>query len=311
MRPMSSAIHKRPAAIVALLAWTGSGLGACGVPNAPSAPSNAISDPVSEPASASPTSTDEVSASRGGPAGSRTDDASGETRAEQLTALYQRVVSAPDRDEADRALDAGRKPEQLLAFFEIQPGDRVAELGAGGGYTAELLSRVVGPEGEVYGQNSQFLLQRFAEKPWSERLSKPVMSNVVRLDRDFDSPLPDTVRSLDAVLNVLFYHDTVWQGVDRSAMNRNIFAALAPGGVYGIVDHSASPGSGTRVTESLHRIEESVLRQEVEAAGFVLEASADFLRNPKDARDWSASPRTAAEQRGTSDRFVLKFRKPR
>ena len=86
----------------------------------------------------------------------------------------EKVVAAPDRSDADRALDAGRFPAEMLAFFGIRPGMRVAELGAGGGYTTELLARAVGPTGRVYGQNSKFVLERFAEKPWSERLAKPV-----------------------------------------------------------------------------------------------------------------------------------------
>jgi predicted methyltransferase len=93
-------------------------------------------------------------------------------------------------------------------------------------------------------------------------------------------------------------------------MNRAIFSALRPGGVYGIVDHSGRPGTGVTEAESLHRIEEKVVREEVERAGFKLAGEAAFLRNPADARDWSASPRVAAERRGTSDRFVLRFQKP-
>ena len=223
------------------------------------------------------------------------------------------AVDAPDRSAADRALDAGRKPELLLAFFGIRPGMRVAELGAGGGYTSELLARVVGSTGKVYAQNSAFILERFANGPLTERLAKPELvnlANIVRSDRPFDEPLPPEVKDLDAVLNVLFYHDTVWQGADREKMNRAVFAALKSGGVYGIVDHSALPGSGLTAVESVHRIEEKVLRQEIEHAGFRLVSEASFLKNPSDTRDWSTSPRVVGERRGTSDRFVLKFQKP-
>jgi predicted methyltransferase len=223
---------------------------------------------------------------------------------------YAAIVQAADRDAADRALDEGRKPAELLAFLQVQPGMRVAELGAGGGYTSELLARAVGDAGTVYAQNSDFILKRFAEKPLSERLAKPVMQHVVRVDRDFDSPLPDDVHDLDMVVNVLFYHDTVWQKVDRPRMNRAVLAALKPGGTYVIVDHSSAAGKGLSEVETLHRIEESVLKSEIEQAGFRLVGSADFLKNPADTRDWSASPRTAGEKRGTSDRFVLKFQKP-
>ena len=221
----------------------------------------------------------------------------------------QNVVAAADRSEADRALDAGRKPAELLAFLGVRPGMKVADLAAGGGYTTELLARVVGDTGKVYGQNTKFILG-FAEQPWSERLARPVMKNVVRIDSEFDEPLPAIVKDLDLVTLVLFYHDTVWLGTDRPRMNRNIFGALKPGGFFVIVDHSSKAGEGLSVVKTLHRIEESVVKAEVTQAGFVLDAEADFLRVPDDTRDWSASPRTAGERRGHSDRFVLRFKKP-
>jgi predicted methyltransferase len=220
------------------------------------------------------------------------------------------VVAAEDRSDADRALDAGRHPAEMLAFFGIRPGMRVAEIGAGGGYTTELLARAVGPTGRVYGQNSKFVLERFAEKPWSERLAKPVNAVVVRVDREFDDPLPPEAKDLDAVLSVLIYHDTVWWETDRARMNAAIFKALRSGGVFGVIDHSARAGAGISEVKTLHRIEESAVVKEIEQAGFELEASADFLRNPSDARDWNDAPTAAGDRRGTSDRFVLKFRKP-
>ncbi|MFN2426028.1 MAG: class I SAM-dependent methyltransferase [Candidatus Binatia bacterium] len=225
-------------------------------------------------------------------------------------AFCDAIVTASDRDETDRALDAGRHPAETLHFFGIGPGMRVAEISAGGGYTAELLARAVAPGGTVYAHNAPFVLKRFAEAPWTARLTKPVMHNVVRLDREFADALPPEVKNLDAVLMVLFYHDTVWQGVDRERMNRMIFDALRPGGVYGIIDHSARPGRGLADVETLHRIDQRALQEEVEKAGLRLAATADFLRNPSDTRDWNDSPRAAAERRGTSDRFVLKYVKP-
>jgi predicted methyltransferase len=228
----------------------------------------------------------------------------------EISPAVHAAVDAPDRTEADRALDAGRHPRDLLAFANIKPGMHVAELGAGGGYTTELLARTVGRSGKVYAQNSRLILDRFAEKPWSERLAKPVMANVVRVDREFDDPLPPDARGLDAVLIVLFYHDTVWMGVDRDRMNKAVFAALKPGGEYIVVDHSGRKGSGAKETESLHRIEQSIVEQEVAGAGFVLAGEGRFLRNPTDPRDWNDSPRVAGERRGTSDRFVLRFVKP-
>jgi predicted methyltransferase len=113
------------------------------------------------------------------------------------------------------------------------------------------------------------------------------------------------------VLIVLFYHDTVWLKVDRAKMNRAVFDALKPGGIYAVLDHSARPGTGLDDVQTLHRIDEATVRKEVEEAGFVLAGEAGFLRNPTDPRDWNDSPKAAGDRRGTSDRFVLKFVKPR
>lgn len=224
-------------------------------------------------------------------------------------AEIEAIVAAPDREDADRETDARRAPVDLLEFLELRPGMRVADIGAGFGYTTELLARAVGPEGTVYGQNPPFVLERFAEEGWSARLSKPVNANVVRLDRPFDDPFPDDVRDLDRVVNILFYHDFEWQDVDRAAHNRDVFEALAPGGLYVIVDASAKAGAGASGSKTLHRIEEDLVRSELEAAGFELVREADFLRNPADARDWNALPWQSG--RSDSDKFVLAFAKPR
>ena len=226
-----------------------------------------------------------------------------------VTPVIQAIVDAPDRSPDDRALDAGRHPGELLAFMGVAPKMRVAELIVGGGYTAELLARAVGPEGKVYAQNNE-RVNGFAGDRWSARLATPALANVVRVDRELEDPLPPEARNLDIVVMHLFYHDTYWMKVDRAKMNRAILAALKPGGLYVVVDHSARPGAATTEVETLHRIEEGEVERDVLAAGFVLDRKGDFLRNPADTRDWNASPRAAGEKRGTSDRFALVFRKP-
>lgn len=233
--------------------------------------------------------------------------------AANVPAELRAAVDAADRTAADRALDAGRKPGELLAFAGIKPGMRVAEIAAGGGYTTELLARAVGPSGAVYAQNNAWLWDRFAQKPFEERLAKPVAKNVVKVLREFDDPLPPEAKDLDVVIDVLFYHDLFWMNdgkVDRAKMNAATLRALKPGGVYVVVDHSGRAGTGSGEVQSLHRIEEKLVRDEILAAGFKLAASDDFLRNPADTRDWNASPMQAGEKRGTSDRFALKFVKP-
>src|SRR5262249_50652840 len=110
---------------------------------------------------------------------------------------------------------------------------------------------------------------------------------------------------LDMITYLFFYHDTTYLNVDRAQMNRKLFAALRPGGVLVIADHSAKPGSDISVGKTIHRIDEGVLRREIEAAGFKLVAEGNFWRSPEDPRDSSTQPPT-----GPVDNFVLKFRKP-
>ena len=220
------------------------------------------------------------------------------------------LVAAADREQADRKLDVGRHPAELLAFLKLPAGARVAEISAGTGYTTELLARAVGPTGIVYGQNNAFVIEKFAAAGWAERLAKPINKNVVRVDRELDAPLPSDATNLDSVVIVLFYHDTVWMKTDRAKMNRAIFDALRPGGSYVVVDHATAPGRGIADVSSLHRIDEQTVRSEITAAGFEVAAEASFLRNATDQHDWNASPGQAGEKRGSSDRFVLKFVKP-
>lgn len=220
------------------------------------------------------------------------------------------AVTATDRTDDDRRLDAGRKPAEVLAFFGVAPGQKIGELFAGGGYTSELLARVVGEKGALYAENTKELMDKFIRAPWIDRMTHPAMAHVTGVELPIDAPFPAEAKDLDAVITILNYHDVSLLGADPAKMNAAVFAALKKGGVYGIVDSSAQAGSGRRDSDSFHRIDEALVTKEVEAAGFKLAASSDVLRNPGDKRDWSSSPKAAGERRGTSDRFVLKFVKP-
>ena len=216
---------------------------------------------------------------------------------------YSDIVGAKDRSEADRKTDERRKPDELLAFTGARPGMKVLDMGAGGGYSTELLARSVAPGGTVYSQTPADLFPG-ARKAYAARADSPVMKNAVRLERPFDDPLPPDVAGLDLITFFFFYHDTVHIGVDRARMNRQLYQALKPGGYLILTDHSARPGDGANVTKSLHRIEESVVRRELEAAGFQFVSEGRFLRNPADPRDTPVSKNTIP-----NDEFVLKYRR--
>jgi predicted methyltransferase len=238
--------------------------------------------------------------------------ASSERSASNLPKEIQEIVDAPDRDEHDRKLDLSRKPGETLLFFGIKPGMKIFVLGAANGYTAELLGRAVGPSGVVYAHNTNWVLDNFSGPTFEARLAKPANKNIVKVVRDWTDPFPPEVQDLDAVFCVITYHDLFWfeGGVDRVKMNAAVLKALKQGGIYGIIDHSGRPGTGSTEVSSLHRIEEKVVREEVEKAGFVLSAEGSFLRNPQDLRDRNALSGTPVEDRGPSDRFVLKYVKP-
>jgi predicted methyltransferase len=217
---------------------------------------------------------------------------------------------AADRPADDRKLDAGRRPDQMLAFFGIAPGMQVADLFAGGGYTTELLSRAVGPTGKVYSQNGPFpeKYKKMGEV-WETRLKKPALGNVVAVKKPFDAPdlLPVAPGSLDAVIMNMNYHDMVLFKIDRDKVNAAVFKALKPGGVYIVTDHVAKAGSTEKDANTLHRIDPAVVIAQAKAAGFVLEAQSTLLANPQDGHDKIVF---APEIKGHTDKFVLKFRKP-
>lgn len=214
-------------------------------------------------------------------------------------AAAEKVVASPIRTDQDRKTDTARKPVDFLTFIGVEPGMRVLDVSAGGGYTTQLLALAVGPSGTVYAQTprpGESLTKRLADHP---------QTNITLVTRPFDDPLPGDTPKLDLVTLVLNYHDISYLPVDRAKMNARIFAALKPGGRYVVVDHSGRPGTGISEGKSLHRIDEAVVRDEVQKAGFVLDGEGAFLRNPADTRDDSSG-----QPRVPTDKFVLRFVKP-
>jgi predicted methyltransferase len=218
---------------------------------------------------------------------------------------YYAALTSASRSDADRERDALRRPHEILALAEVREGMRILDLIVGGGWYTEVLSRAVGSGGQVIAHNSPLTNERYGSQ-LLERLEGSRLPNVETVVQEVDA-LEFPPSSLDAVFLVQFYHDTYWMEVDRDAMNRAVFDALKPGGVYLVIDHSAEPGSGARDTESLHRVDEAMVREEVIAAGFRVEAESKVLRNAEDPRDGNVFK---APIRGRTDRFVFKFVKP-
>jgi predicted methyltransferase len=217
---------------------------------------------------------------------------------------YEAIVASPDRNDADRQTDQRRQPAKMLAFIGVKSGMKMLDMGAGAGYSTELLARAAGPGGAVYAQESAAVMERVKDK-FDIRAQKPAMKNVVHTIRNYDDPIPPDVGGLDLITFFFAYHDVTYMPVDRTEMNKKMFAALKPGGFLVIADHSARAGDGINVAKTLHRIEESTLRKEIEAAGFKLATEADFLRHPEDPRDAAVF-----RPQVPTDEFVLKYQKP-
>ena len=260
-------------------------------------------------------------------------------QAQTLSAAdIKKIVASPERSAADRTNDLRRHPEEMLAFIAIKPGITALDLSAGGGYTTELLARSIGPSGKVYGQsrprpaqpapapaakegNSNPNLPPAAApagppRPSPEALAarskvlqdaKVAAAPIVAVVQAFEDPVPAELAQgkLDLVTLMFNYHDLGFLNIDRAAMNKAVFKALKPGGIYVLADHAGRPGTGISESGTLHRIEEAFLRKEVEAAGFKLVAEGTFLRNPNDPRD-----KNTPDPPQPKDEFVLKFMKP-
>lgn len=222
------------------------------------------------------------------------------------------ALKNPQRRPADRTQDDRRKAAAVLEFFGIQPGMAVLDLYSGGGYYAELLSYLVGPAGRVVAHNNTPYLS-FAGTEVAERYREGRLPNVEQLIAE-NNELELPVQRFDAVVMIKAYHDVYfvddeigWARIDRPQFLREVFAAMKPGAVLGIVDHAAAPGAAPESGGTLHRIDPEVIKSDMKAAGFVLEAQSDILRNPKD--DYSTRVFDDSV-RDRTDRVVMRFRKP-
>jgi predicted methyltransferase len=233
-------------------------------------------------------------------------------RADGSSDAIAAAIADPGRPETDKARDANRKPAETLAFVGIKPGDKIGDYAAGSGYFTRLFSTLVGPAGHVYASvpTALFKYSNIVKGIADIQTYAAAHANVTVT---FAAAL-DAARypeKLDIFWIAQNYHDLKdrFMGpVDMVVFNRAVYAALNPGGLYVVLDHTAAKGSPADVTDTLHRIEPATVRSEVEAAGFRFEGESAVLANAADPH--TAGPFDPSIQ-GRTDQFILKFRKPR
>jgi len=223
--------------------------------------------------------------------------------AANIPANIAAAVADPNRPKANVDQDASRKPAEMLAFTGVKPGDKVVELVPGGGYVTRLLSKAVGPTGKVYAVNLPAFPDRM-KAGIKTVTDNPAYSNVTVLEQDPGELRPP--EPVDIVWTSENYHDFQNNGpfkANTMAMDKAVFAALKPGGLFVITDYVSAPGTGMTLTQTLHRIDPAVIRQEVQAAGFMLVEESNALMNPND--------KLTERSHQDSSQIMLKFRKPR
>jgi len=225
--------------------------------------------------------------------------------------IVEAAISDPRRPDDQVKLDAARKPAISVLFSEAKAGDRIADVMSGNGYFTRILSQVVGSGGHVYAYlpTEQIAHCSPGEFAGTQAIARDSSyRNVTLLTGSLaDFRLPEMLDLIWMSQSYHDLHDSFLGPANVAALNKTIFDALKPGGVFLVIDHVAEAGSGLRDTETLHRIDPIRLKKEIEAAGFVLESQSDALRNTGDDHKQAIFNPAI---RGRTDQVLFRFRKP-
>lgn len=214
------------------------------------------------------------------------------------------ALASPDRSDADKALDSGRKPVQVLDYLGLEEGMTVLDVMSGGGWYTEVLSHAVGPEGTVYMQNGPASLARGTTEATVTARLEGRLNNVERVNKDLNE-LGLAQNSVDFAITNMNFHD-VYNGNPEAAqaMLLAVKAVLKPGGTFAIMDHAGTMGADNA---ALHRVPKELVLEAVRQAGLtVVESDSQILHVPTD--DHTLAPFSADLDRNT-DRFILKLTK--
>jgi len=220
------------------------------------------------------------------------------------------TATADTRLARDVALDARRHGPEIAAFAGVKPGDKVIDLIPGGGYWTRTFARIVGPAGHVYGiWPKPYAMESGSDvKRYAAAAGTPAFANVSASTQPATSlTAPEKVDLVFTSQNYHDYPDKFMGSIDPAVLNKAVFDALKPGGIYLIIDHAAAAGSGMRDTDTLHRIDPEIVKKQVTAAGFVFDGESKLLANVGDDH---SKPVFDKSIRGHTDQFIYKFRRP-
>jgi predicted methyltransferase len=222
---------------------------------------------------------------------------------------YAAAVAFKGRPAEAFALDAGRKPAEILNFMQLKPGMKAIDVVTGSGYYAEIMAQVVGAKGSVVA---------FEPKAFYDDKAKAALDAVAMRETNFklatDFAGAMTPNSYNFAMIHLNYHDFYWTSeknhvprLDPNVILGALFKAMKPGGIVSVVDHIGPAGDTRALVDKLHRIDPEVVKADFKRAGFVLEAESDLLRMPSDDHTKIVFDPAV---RGKTDRFAFRFRKP-
>lgn len=245
----------------------------------------------------------------------------------------QGVLDLPHRSES-RARDRYRHPMQTLAFFNVQPFQTVIEVTPGGGWYTEILGPYLHVNGKLILQvfdpatASKSATRDYYAKSNGELRAKlaadpPLYDRVVVVESPIMAPSLGSPGSADRVLTFRNVHNWTGAGTD-AAMFKSFFDVLKPGGVLGVVEHRAAPGTDSATSAKSGYITEAYVIGLAEQAGFKLDGRSEINANPADTHDhangvWTLPPglRVPKGEKpdryqaiGESDRMTLRFMKP-
>ena len=249
--------------------------------------------------------------------------------AEDAEAALHAAIDGPQRSTANRTRDPARHPFETLRFFGVLPTHSVVEIAPGGGWYTEILAPYLREHGRLfaahYAADDADAGRRRSRAAFQAKLA----ANPAVYDRVVLGTLPnrstapasgDTAAgTADVVLTFRNVHNWIEDG-SLDAMLRAFHQRLKRGGVLGVVDHRAAPGTTRERIRRSGYVTEALMQERAAAAGFILQARSEINANPRDNHGhpngvWSLPPTlrggNADRERflaiGESDRFTHRY----